>query len=171
VSWTAPAVTRVDEPFTGDERSTLDGFLNWYRATLLFKCQGLSPEQLAEQAVPPSNMSLIGMVRHLTEVEQGWFRRAVDGQTVTKPYTSESEPDGDFDNASPATAEADYAAFTAELELARAAAAAHDLNETFARRDRVLSVRWVYVHLIEEYSRHCGHADLIRQRIDGTVGS
>ena len=89
MTWTAPAVTRVDEPFTGDERAMLEGFLDWYRATLLFKCQGLSAQQLAEQAVPPSNLSLIGLLRHLTEVERGWFRRRIDGADLDRVYTSD----------------------------------------------------------------------------------
>jgi uncharacterized damage-inducible protein DinB len=171
VTWTAPAAIRVDEPYTADERATLEGFLDWYRATLLAKCQGLTPEQLAEQSVPPSILSLIGMVRHMIEVERSWFRRGFDGQEVPRPYTTEEDQDADFERASPATAEADYNAFTAELELARAAAAGHELDETFvSRRGHDISLRWVYVHMIEEYARHCGHADLIRERIDGATG-
>jgi uncharacterized damage-inducible protein DinB len=171
VNWTAPEVDRVDAPFTGTERATLDGFLDLYRATLLFKCQGLSAEQLAERAVPPSILSLIGVVRHMTEVERGWFRRGFAGETVELPYSRGEDPDADFNEASAATAEADYAAFLGELDLARAAVAGHDLGDTFVRRDSEFSLRWVYVHMIEEYARHCGHADLIRERIDGTKGS
>jgi uncharacterized damage-inducible protein DinB len=170
-SWTAPEVIRIDEPFTGDERATLDGFLEWYRATLLFKCQGLTAEQLAARAVPPSPISLIGLVRHLTEVEQGWLRRGVGGESVTAPYSSESAPDGDFEGASAASAEADYAAFVSELELTRAIVAGHGLDEIIHRKNRSMSVRWVYVHLIEEYARHAGHADFLRERIDGVIGS
>jgi uncharacterized damage-inducible protein DinB len=173
MTWTAPEVTRVDEPFTGDERATLDGFLDWYRATLLYKCQGLDGEQLARRAVPPSNLSLLGLIRHMAKVERSWFRRQLDGEDVPRIYASEPSSDADFDEAAANGAEPDYATFTSELEPCRAAAARHGLDETFvpAGRDIELSLRWLYVHMIEEYSRHCGHADLLRQRIDGTTGS
>ncbi len=164
---------RTDEPFTGSERESLDGFLNWYRSTLLFKCAGLSAEQLAERAVAPSNMSLLGLIRHLAEVERGWFRRRVAGQDLERLYTADPASDADFDDATPATAEADYATYLAEVDLCRAAVADRGLDEAF-RHDRFgveMSLRWVYLHLIEEYARHCGHADLIRERIDGTIGS
>jgi uncharacterized damage-inducible protein DinB len=172
VTWTAPPVTRVDEPFVAGERDVLEGFLDWYRGTLLMKCAGLSAEQLAEQAVPPSNLSLLGLLRHMTEVERAWFRRRFRGEDVGVPYSSEERPDADFEEAVPEGAEADYAAFVSELELARAATAGHDLTETFIhpRRNREMSLRWVYVHMIEEYARHCGHADLLRECIDGTTG-
>jgi uncharacterized damage-inducible protein DinB len=173
MTWRAPEVTRVDEPFTGDERATLDGFLEWYRGTLLYKCQGLDGEQLARRAVPPSNLSLLGLIRHMAKVERSWFRRRLDGEDVRPIYASEPDPDADFDEASAASAESDYETFSAELELCRLAAARHGLDETFvpAGRDIELSLRWLYVHMIEEYSRHCGHADLLRERIDGSTGS
>ena len=150
----------------------LEGFLDWYRGTLLTKCAGLSAGQLAEQAVPPSNLSLLGLLRHMTEVERAWFRRRFGGEELSVPYSSEERPDADFDDAVPAGAEADYAAFVSELGLARAATAGHDLAETFVhpRSNREMSLRWVYLHMIEEYARHCGHADLLRERIDGTTG-
>jgi uncharacterized damage-inducible protein DinB len=137
------------------------------------KCAGLSAEQLAEQAVPPSNLSLLGLLRHMTEVERGWFRRRFGRADVGVPYSSEERPDADFEEAAPVGAEAEYAAFVSELDLARAAAAGHDLTETFihSRSGSEMSLRWVYVHMIEEYARHCGHADLLRERIDGTTGS
>jgi uncharacterized damage-inducible protein DinB len=173
MSWTAPAVTRVDEPLTAGERESLDGFLNWYRGTLLFKCSGLTAEQLAERAIPPSNLSLLGLIRHLAEVERGWFRRRVDAQEIERLYTPDRDSDADLDAATAASAEADYATYVAELDLCRAAAAGHELEELIylPERQRKLSVRWTYLHLIEEYARHCGHADLIRERIDGTRGS
>jgi uncharacterized damage-inducible protein DinB len=172
VTWTAPSVTRVDEPFVAGERAVLDGFLDWYRATLLHKCAGLYPEQLAEQAIPPSNLSLLGLIRHMAEVERAWFRLRVDGQQVGRIYITEGSPDADIEAGTPASAESDYATFLSELEAARTAAAGHDLDETFvSRRGIPMSVRWAYVHMIEEYARHCGHADLIRERIDGVTGS
>ncbi len=173
MAWRAPAVTRIDEPFAGDERDILSGFLEWYRATLLHKCAGLTGEQLAERAAPPSNLSLVGLLRHMTEVERAWFRRRFAGEPIDRVYVSDESPDADFDDATAERAETDYAAFVAELESARAATAARTVDETFwhPRRQATMSLRWVYVHMIEEYARHCGHADLIRERIDGTVGS
>jgi uncharacterized damage-inducible protein DinB len=171
MNWIAPEFSRVDEPSTGDERAMLNGFLDWYRGTLLVKCQGLTPEQLAEQAVPPSNLSLIGLVRHMTEVEQGWFRRGFSGEDVPRPYTTEPSSDEDIEEASAATAAADYELFVRELDLCRAAVAGRGLDETFmSRHNREMSLRWIYIHMIEEYARHCGHADLLRERIDGATG-
>ena len=171
MTWTAPEVERADEPFTGGERAMLEGFLDWYRATLLAKCRGLTPEQLADRAVPPSNLSLIGLLRHMTEVERSWFRHGFAREAVDRPYTTGPESDEDFDGASPATAEADYGVFVAELAPCRAAVAGRGLDETFVnRRNREISLRWIYIHMIEEYARHCGHADLIRERIDGAKG-
>ncbi|HEY9482567.1 MAG TPA: DUF664 domain-containing protein, partial [Micromonosporaceae bacterium] len=94
-------------------------------------------------------------------------------EPVEQVYASDQSPDADFEDATAERAEADYAAYLRELQVARAATAAHAVEETFAhpRRQKVMSLRWVYVHMIEEYARHCGHADLIRERIDGTVGS
>jgi uncharacterized damage-inducible protein DinB len=172
VNWVAPSVTRSDESFTSAEREVLESFLDWYRATLLGKCTGLTAEALAEQAVPPSKLSLIGLLRHMTNVERGWFRRRVDGENVPRAHDGAS-PDPAFDGAAAATAEVDYGTYLAELPLARAAAARHGLDDTFLHeRDQIwISLRWVYVHMIEEYARHCGHADLIRERIDGVTGS
>ncbi len=171
--WTAPAIIRVDEPFAGDECDTLTGFLEWYRATLAHKCAGLTGEQLAERTAPPSNLSLVGLLRHMTEVERAWFRRRFASEPIERVYVSDESPDADFEDATAEHAETDYAAFLRELESSRAATAGHAVEETFwhARRQATMSLRWVYVHMIEEYARHCGHADLIRERIDGTVGS
>jgi uncharacterized damage-inducible protein DinB len=171
MSWTAPDVTRTDESKSGDERTTLDGFLGWYRATLLRKCAGLSADQLALRAVPPSNLSLLGLVRHMTEVERSWFRRRLAGQDIARVYVSETTDDPALDEVGPETAQADFAAFAAEVEACRAVAARYDLDVTFVHpRAGEMSLRWIYVHMIEEYARHCGHADLLRERIDGTVG-
>lgn len=171
-TWTAPSITRVDEPLVAGERATLDGFLDWYRATLLHKCAGLSAGQLAQHAAPPSNLSLLGLIRHMAEVERSWFRLRFGGQQIGRLYLTEENQDADIECGTPASAESDYATFLNELDAARAAAAGHDLGETFiGRRGDPISLRWVYVHMIEEYARHCGHADLIRERLDGTKGS
>jgi hypothetical protein len=169
VSWTAPEVVRIDEPFTGPERGILDGFLDWHRSTLLWKCAGLTGEQLALPSVPPSNLSLLGIVRHMADVERAWFRIRFRGQQLPRLYDYE---DAAFEHADPAGAEADLAAFTEECDLARKAVAGASLdNEFTAGRGRILSLRWVYNHMIEEYARHNGHADLLRQRVDGVTGS
>ena len=168
MSWTAPDVTRIDEPFTGPERGILDGFLDWHRSTLLWKCAGLTGQQLAQAPVPPSNLSLLGIVRHMADVERAWFRIRFRGEPLPRLYGYE---DAAFEHADPARAEADFAAFTEECGLAREAVARASLDDEFTGGGRIMSLRWVYTHMIEEYARHNGHADLLRQRIDGATGS
>ena len=169
MTWIAPEVTRTDEPFTGPERGILDGFLDWYRETLLWKCAGLTGEQLAERAVPPSNLSLLGLVRHMTAVERSWFRIRFRGEDLPPVFP---HPDAVFEDADPAGAEADFTAYDAEVALARAAVAGISLDKEFtSQRWGQMSLRWIYTHMIEEYARHCGHADLLRERIDGVTGS
>jgi hypothetical protein len=168
--WTAPPVERVDPPRTGGERAALEGWLDYHRATLLTKCAGLTGDQLRERSVPPSNLSLLGLVRHMAEVERWWFRINVAAEPVSEIYCTEAIPDADFDEVDTADAEADLAIFGAEVELARQAAAGKDLDATFERPHGRLYVRWAFVHMIEEYARHNGHADLLRERIDGVTG-
>lgn len=150
----------------------LDAWLDFHRATLLRKCSGLTAEKLRQRAVPPSSLSLLGLVRHMAEVERGWFRRRIAGEDVPYLYSSEEDPDGEFDHVDDADPEQDFAVFNRELDLVRAAVRGHHLDETFYHSHRKLemSVRWVYVHMIEEYARHNGHADLLRERIDGATG-
>jgi Protein of unknown function (DUF664) len=173
MTWTAPELPRTDPPLVAGERESLDGWLDYHRSTLLVKCQGLTGGQLARRAVPPSTLSLLGLVRHLTDVERSWFRRRFAGETGLRyRYSSDEYPDGEFDLAAADGAEADFAAFTEECELARAAAAGRSLDETFVheRDGNTYDLRWVYVHMIEEYARHNGHADLLREQIDGVTG-
>ncbi len=166
---------RPHTPKTADERETLAGFLDHFRATLAMKCDGLSPEQLAERAVPPSSLSLLGLVRHMGEVERGWFRGFAREQTSPR-YYSEQNPDGDFDDArgDDAMVRDAFDYWQQEIEHAREVAAAGDLDATLERhRDgtsHTMSLRWILVHMIEEYARHNGHADFLRERIDGVVG-
>jgi hypothetical protein len=171
-SWTAPAVTRTDEPVTGAERPMLDGWLDWHRQTLLMKAAGLTAEQLKLASAEPSNLTLLGLIRHMTEVERSWFRSRAAGDTEAGLiYCSDDNPDGDFDDVADADAGANYAAFLAELDLVRKAIADLPLDHEFATRRRpAVSLRWAYLHMIEEYARHNGHADLIRERIDGATG-
>jgi uncharacterized damage-inducible protein DinB len=172
VQWTAPEITRENAPYVAAERPMLEGWLEFHRQTLLRKCSGLTAEQLRQRNAPPSTLSLLGLVRHMTEVERGWFRHRIAGEDVDYLYSSEADPDGEFDHVDEADAEHDLAAYQREIELARQAVAGRDLDETFfhSRRQVEISVRWVYIHMIEEYARHNGHADLLRERIDGARG-
>jgi len=169
--WTAPEVVRLDEPFTGDERAMLAGFLDWNRGTLLHKCTGLTALQLAAPAVPPSTLSLLGLVRHLTDVERTWFRRRFAGQDVPSAYWREDRPDAAFEEADQERAEQDVAALVEEWDAARQAVAGLPLEHVFVSpRWGEMSLRWAYCHMAGEYSRHNGHADLLRQRLDGATG-
>jgi uncharacterized damage-inducible protein DinB len=170
--WVAPAIDRRSEPELGDERSMLEAWLEYHRETLLAKCAGLSGARLAERSVPPSPMSLLGLVRHLAEVERQWFRRRFAGEDVGFIYVSDASPDAEFDDVDPANAAADFAVWAREVAGARAAALGRGLDERFVheRTGRPMSLRFVYTHMIEEYARHNGHADLLRERIDGVTG-
>jgi Protein of unknown function (DUF664) len=165
---------RVEPPRRGDERATLVAFLNWHRGTLELKCSGLDAADLARRSVEPSTLSLLGLVRHLAEVERDLFRRVMAGQDAPPHFYSDADPDGDFDGAAPEpglVAQA-WDVWRAEVAFAeRFVAEAPDLDVTgnHPRRGAV-SLRWVLVHMVEEYARHNGHADLLRERIDGRVG-
>jgi uncharacterized damage-inducible protein DinB len=167
---------RADPPVQGDERATLVGFLRRQRETLELKCSGLEPADLARRGVAPSTISLLGLLRHMAEVERGWFRRKLAGQDAPPYFYSRSDPDGDFDAATPdpdAVAEA-WRLWRDEVAFAeRFVAEAPHLDVTAKVPDPwhgAISLRWVLVHMIEEYARHNGHADLLRQLIDGRVG-
>jgi Protein of unknown function (DUF664) len=169
--WTVPPVARIHEPVTADERATLDGLLEWHRSTFVWKCAGLTGEQLALRPVPPSSLSLLGLIRHLTDTERAWFRRRVGGLPLPEAYARPDKPEAAFEDADPVSAEADLARLTEEWELCRQAVAGVPLDTTFEHESwGTLSVRWVYGHMIAEYARHLGHADLIRESIDGVTG-
>jgi uncharacterized damage-inducible protein DinB len=159
---------------TTDERSTLLEYLRRYRLTLQIKCDDLDAAQLASRSVPPSTMSLLGLVRHMAEVERSWFRRVMAGQDAPRLYCSADDPDGDFDGAvaDPAVVEDAWQRWREEVAFAeKFVDATPDLSTTGTHRDgTVLQLRDILVHMIEEYARHCGHADLLRERIDGRVG-
>jgi uncharacterized damage-inducible protein DinB len=165
---------RSDPPTRGDERATVAAFLRWQRDTLALKCSGLDAADLARRAVDPSSLSLLGLVRHMADVERGWFRRVMAGQDAPPRFSSPNDPDGDFDGAAPEpelVAEA-WEVWREEVAFAeRLVADAPDLDVTGNHHRRgELSLRWVLLHMVEEYARHNGHADLLRQRIDGAVG-
>jgi hypothetical protein len=166
-------VERVEPPRDADERPMLEAWLEYHRATLALKCDGLSTEQLAERAVPPSTLSLLGLVRHMAEVERSWFRRTMAGEEAPPLYYSDNDPDGDFDRVDGADPNHDFAVWEAECDRARGVVAAAPTLALVGRRQRDggdVTLRWVLVHMIEEYARHNGHADLLRQSIDGSVG-
>ncbi|WP_327108532.1 DinB family protein [Nonomuraea glycinis] len=175
MTWTAPDVER--EPrrdMACGEREMLDDWLKLRRVFLLRKCAGLTAEQLKTAAVEPSNLTLLGLLRHMTEVERFWFREKFLHEDLPELHITEEYEDGDFDLVADADAEADYAAFLAETAACDAAVAGIDLDELAddpgAPTGKV-SLRWVYIHLLEEYAQHTGHADLIRERIDGATGA
>jgi hypothetical protein len=170
-TWTAPAVERRPWPGAADERTSLEAFLDFHRDTLLLKCAGLTGEQLGAKTVPSSSLSLLGLLRHLAEVEMWWFRtNFAQEKDLPVLYCDDEFPDGDFDLADPANAERDYATYLREVGLARAVAVGRGLDEEFPSRKEPLTLRWVYLHMLEEYARHNGHADLLREAIDGVVG-
>jgi hypothetical protein len=159
---------RTEPPRRGDERALLDAWLDYYRATLLHKCGGLSGEQLAERACPPSPMSLVGLVRHMTEMERAYAHRLAE-PGLPLHYCTDESPDGDFEDVTPAGAAADLALFAKHCIRSQEVMAASPLDATFGRAEPY-SLRWVYLYLIKEYARHLGHADLLRERIDGVTG-
>lgn len=172
--WTAPDVERTEPDRTAGERESLEAWLDYHRDTLLAKCAGLSADQLKERSVPPSGLCLLGLVRHLTEVERWWFRMHGGGEDVELPYSSDDNLDGDFDDVEDADARADLQAYRSEVVAARDAVRDKQLDDEVPSRgdhpERVRTIRWIYLHMIEEYARHNGHADLIRERIDGATG-
>jgi uncharacterized damage-inducible protein DinB len=165
------------EPSTlAGEREMLEGWLDYHRETLALKCSGLDDKQLREAAVPPSELSLLGLVRHMAEVERGWFRKALGGEDAAAIYYSDADPDGDFHVGEGDTGAEAYATWQAEISHARELATNRALDDlgAGARRERTTgqpyNLRWIYTHMIEEYARHNGHADLLRERIDGSTG-
>ncbi|MFE5587458.1 DUF664 domain-containing protein [Kitasatospora sp. NPDC056531] len=168
--WADPA----DDPRDSDgpppdgELATLAEYLTNYRITVRMKCEGLNAGQLARRSVPPSTMSLLGLVRHLAEVERDWRNWITDGEPLPKLYGAR---DADFDEAvaDAAVVEAAWRDLAREQAATDAALAEHpDLGERLGKRG--IAVRELLVHRVEEYARHCGHADLLRECVDGRVG-
>ncbi|MEU1422563.1 DinB family protein [Kitasatospora sp. NPDC086009] len=157
-----------DGPAPDGELATLMGYLTDYRATLLMKCEGLEPEQLARRSVPPSTMSLLGLVRHLAEVERDWRNWLDDAEPLPKLY---GRRDADFDDVvgERSAVDAAYADLAREQAATDAALAGHTDLGARLEKDGI-AVRELLVHRIEEYARHCGHADLLRECVDGRVG-
>lgn len=162
---------RTAPPTTAGEKETLVAYLEYYRQTFELKCSGLTREQLDRRSMPPSTMSLHGLLRHLTGVERWWFRSNFAGEDVPLLYYTDDEPNLDFDGLD-GDVEAEWALWRDECERARQIVAAHDLDDTGTRlRDGApISLRRVLLNQITEYARHDGHADLLREGVDGTTG-
>ncbi|MEU7714679.1 DinB family protein [Micromonospora chalcea] len=163
---------RIGPPLLGGERESLRAFLDFHRATLALKCEGLTDEQLRRQASPPSTLSLLGLVRHMAEVERTWFRRVIAAEDVPLVWSDSGDFQQAYDARDADVAEA-FAAWRREIEHARRIereAASLDVTGHQARWGEDVSLRLVMLHMLHEYARHNGHADLIREAIDGAVG-
>ncbi|MEU5428568.1 DinB family protein [Streptomyces olivoreticuli] len=164
---------RPEPPTVSGERAGLESWLDYHRATLALKCAGLDDRQLREASTPPSPLTLMGLVRHMAEVERNWFRRVLTGEESAEPiYYSDEDPDGDIHVTGQDTWEEAYATWQAEITAAREAARGRSLDDRVVhpRHGTEFDLRWIHTHMIEEYARHNGHADLIRERIDGATG-
>jgi len=158
------------------ELATIREYLSNYRLTLAMKCEDLSPEQLAARSVPPSTLSLLGLIRHMARVEHNWFQRSLQGhRDAVRLFWSPDDHDLDFNGAVAETAvvEEAFAAWRAQITAADEWLDGEiDLDAVVLtpRGDQETSVRDILIHMIEEYARHCGHADLLRECIDGRTG-
>ncbi|MDF3287954.1 DinB family protein [Streptomyces silvisoli] len=164
---------RIGPPLIAGEREMLRAFLDFHRATLAMKCDGLTDEELRRQSMPPSTLSLLGLVRHMAEVERTWFRRVINGEDIPLVWSDEDDYQVAFDT-SASTRSGAFAAWQAEVEHSRRIereAESLDVIGHQARWGKDVSLRLVMMHLIHDYARHNGHADFLREGIDGTVGA
>jgi len=162
---------RTQPPETGDERETLTGFLTFQRQTLEWKCRGLQDDQLRSRPIETTQISLLGLVRHMAEVERGWTRKGVEGGDVTYYWCTDEHPNAEFDDVATADVAEAFDRWRAECANTDAVIAGKDLTARFGSDPQwQTSIRWLLSHLIEEYARHNGHADLIREAIDGETG-
>lgn len=173
-AWSNVFVHPDDDPRSGggfaDERTVLVEYLRDQRMTLELKCAGLDAADLARRSVPPSTLSLLGLVRHMSEVERTWFRRRMSGQDVPKIYCTDADRDGDFDGAVGDAAVVAEAWATWREECAFTDRYVTDAADLGLVGENGHVLREILVHMIEEYARHNGHADLLRELIDGKVG-
>ena len=175
--WVDPEDDPRGREATHGERETLLASLDGYRKTLVMKCDGLTPEQLATASVPPSNLTLLGLVRHMAAVEQSWFRRVM-GHDLALPrlYGKAQDRDADFTRVEPTQECVDeaFASLAREIAYAEEYVAGQPdlgvLGDLGDLDDDTIELRSVLVHMVEEYARHCGHADLLRECIDGRTG-
>ena len=160
-------------PRVAAERESLAAYLDYYRATVEMKCRGVTPEQARTRSMPPSTLSLHGVVRHLALVERWWFQQNFERRDVPLLYSTADAPDLDFDPPSDASFAADLKAWRAECAVSRAIVAAHGLDDTARPLDwhEDVDLRWLVLRMITEYAQHCGHLDLIREGLDGKTGA
>lgn len=166
------ATERVSPPAIAGERETLRAFLDYHRATLAMKCDDLTDEDLRRRSMPPSTLSLLGLVRHMAEVERHWFRRIVNGEDIPHVWSDSGDFQAAYD-ATAATRSEAFAAWQTEIDHSRRIEqSAKSLDEAVyvPRWGEKVSIRLIMQHMIHEYARHSGHADLLREAIDGTVG-
>ena len=163
---------RTEPSFLLGERDMLEGWLDFHRVTLLLKCESLDDEQRKARPVPTSILSLHGLVRHMAEVERGWFQMCLLRQPDLAAIwpAPDDNPDPDIYPIGDADWETDLAIFHSACDASRQAAAGKSLDDTGEKHGKPVSLRWIYTHMIEEYARHNGHADIIRELIDGSVG-
>jgi uncharacterized damage-inducible protein DinB len=164
---------RIGPPVIAGEREMMRAFLDFHRATLAMKCDGLTDEQLRLQSMPPSTLSLLGLVRHMAEVERVWFRRTINAEDVPLVWSDEGDFQVAYDASGSSRSEA-FDAWQAEVEHSRRielAAESLDVLGHQARWGEDVSLRLVMLHLIHEYARHNGHADFLREGVDGVVGA
>lgn len=164
---------RVGPSATAGEREMLRAFLDYHRATLAMKCDGLSDEDLRRQSMPPSTLSLLGLVRHMAEVERTWFRRVINAEDIGLVWSDEGDYQVAYDARAATRSEA-FGAWQAEVERSRrieASAPSLDVLGHQARWGEDVSLRLVMIHVLLEYARHNGHADFLREAIDGIVGA
>jgi uncharacterized damage-inducible protein DinB len=164
---------RIGPPLLGGERETMRTFLDYHRATLAMKCEGLSDDELRRCSMPPSTLTLLGLVRHMAEVERTWFRRVINGEDIPLRWSAEGDFQVAYDASASTRAEA-FGAWREEVEHARRIereAESLDVRGYQARWDEKVSLRLVMLHMIHEYARHNGHADFLREGIDGEVGA
>ncbi|TWP37192.1 DinB family protein [Leekyejoonella antrihumi] len=160
-------------PHVAAERQALEAYLEYYRATVDMKCRGLTPEQARTRPIPPSTLSLHGLVRHLAGVERWWFQQNFARRDVPFLFISTDNPDLDFDPPADADFATDLETWRAECAVSREIVAAHDLDDTARPLDwfEDVDLRWLMLRMITEYAQHCGHLDLLRERVDGRTGA
>ncbi|MEV5000410.1 DinB family protein [Nocardioides sp. LML1-1-1.1] len=159
-------------PSVAGEREALSAYLEHYRATVEMKCRGLTPEQAGTRSMPPSTMSLHGLVRHLAGCERWWFQQNYERRDVPFLFITADEPDLDFDLPADADFAADLETWRAECVVSREIVAAHGLDDRARPLDwhEDVDLRWLVLRMITEYAQHCGHADLLREGVDGRTG-
>jgi uncharacterized damage-inducible protein DinB len=160
--------TRIEPPRTADEKTSLVSYLDYQRETIIKKLVGLS-EADARRAMPPSTLTLLGLTKHLAFVERSWFQKTFADRDVSFPW-SKADPDADLRIEENETIPGIIEFYRAEIAIANQIIAEHDLSETVVRNGRETSLRWIVLHMIEETARHAGHADILRESIDGVTG-